>query len=90
MSLVVQPPVTMSGLTIGDPVMPATVAVPQTVLGGFSSVSPEEIAEAVEEYFNQNPTTGEPALAAHLIDPTPHPVYDEMPSLTLIFENGLI
>lgn len=30
------------------------------------------------------------AIAVHLIDPTPHPVYDDMPDLTLLFENGLI
>lgn len=29
-------------------------------------------------------------IALHLVDPTPHPPYDDMPSLTLIFENGLI
>lgn len=30
------------------------------------------------------------ALATHLIDPTPHPAYDDLPSLTLLFENGLV
>lgn len=29
-------------------------------------------------------------MAIHLIDPTPHPTYDDSPSLTLIFENGLV
>lgn len=29
-------------------------------------------------------------MALHILDPTPHPPYDDMPSLTLIFENGLI
>jgi hypothetical protein len=29
-------------------------------------------------------------LLAHIDSTTPHPVYDDMPSLTLLFENGLI
>jgi hypothetical protein len=30
------------------------------------------------------------ALAAHVIAPEPHPAYDDMASLTLIFENHLV
>lgn len=30
------------------------------------------------------------AVAEHLADLTPHPVYDDLPSLVLLFENGLI
>lgn len=30
------------------------------------------------------------ALQNHINSPTPHPVYDDMPSLTLIYQNGLI
>lgn len=90
MSLVVQPPVTVGGITSAQPVEPPSVPLPRTVLGGFSTISQEQIVDAVDQYFLENPTAGEPALEAHLIDPTPHPVYDEMPSLTLIFENGLI
>lgn len=29
-------------------------------------------------------------LDTHINDPTPHPVYDDLPSLTLLFQNGLI
>lgn len=29
-------------------------------------------------------------MVLHLIDPTPHPVYDDMPSLVIIFENGIV
>lgn len=29
-------------------------------------------------------------LVEHLSDTTPHPAYDDLPSLTLLFENGLI
>lgn len=34
--------------------------------------------------------SSEPLLLAHLADETPHPVYDDIPSLVLVFENGLI
>lgn len=30
------------------------------------------------------------AISLHLIDETPHPVYDDMPNLVLIFDNHLI
>lgn len=30
------------------------------------------------------------SLGAHVADTTPHPAYDDLPSLTLLFENGLI
>lgn len=30
------------------------------------------------------------ALATHIVDTTPHPAYDDLPSLTLLFENGLV
>lgn len=29
-------------------------------------------------------------ISLHLVDPTPHPAYDDLPDLSLIFENGLI
>lgn len=29
-------------------------------------------------------------LGMHILDPTPHPPYDDQPSLTLLFENGLV
>lgn len=47
-------------------------------------------------YFNsgaQVPTDGgvsDAVILAHINDVTPHPVYDDLPSLTLLFENGLI
>lgn len=33
---------------------------------------------------------GAALLQAHINDPAPHPAYDTIPNLTLIFENGLI
>lgn len=29
-------------------------------------------------------------VTVHIADTTPHPAYDDLPSLTLLFENGLI
>lgn len=37
----------------------------------------------------QDGTTGT-NLTQHIIDVTPHPAYDDMQSLTLLFENGLV
>jgi len=49
------------------------------------------IGSAVADYLTAHPiASAEPLLAEHLADPTPHPVYDDMQSLTLIYENGLI
>lgn len=33
---------------------------------------------------------GEVALQSHVDSSSPHPAYDDIPSLTLLFENGLI
>jgi hypothetical protein len=30
------------------------------------------------------------AVTVHALDPTPHPAYDDLPDLTLIYENGLV
>jgi hypothetical protein len=30
------------------------------------------------------------ALAAHIADETPHPAYDDIPSVVVLFENGLV
>lgn len=38
----------------------------------------------------QDGEDGTAAVVAHIADTTPHPAYDDTPSLTLIFENGLI
>ena len=33
---------------------------------------------------------GASAIATHVADPEPHPAYDDIPSLTLLFENGIV
>ena len=42
---------------------------------------------ALEELANQDTSL---ELAAHIIDPTPHPAYDTIPNLKLLYENRLI
>ncbi len=34
--------------------------------------------------------SGDSAVAVHIADTTPHPAYDDLPSMVLIFENGLV
>ena len=54
--------------------------------------SKEEIGDAVEEYLEANPGSGEePLLVAHLADPTPHPVYDNLASgrFVAMLQNGM-
>lgn len=46
-----------------------------------------------EEWLASLVATGEgtsTALLTHIQSETPHPVYDDLPSLTLLYENGLI
>ena len=33
---------------------------------------------------------GSAAVLEHIADATPHPIYDDTPSLSLLFENGII
>jgi len=33
---------------------------------------------------------GSQLVNTHIADPTPHPAYDDLPSLKILFENGLI
>lgn len=50
------------------------------------------IVDTVTAYLEANPpsgSSGEPLLAAHIVDPEPHPAYDDDMSLVTAFENGL-
>lgn len=52
----------------------------------------QKIGDGINHY-NDLPYTGEyvsVALDEHISSLTPHPAYDDMPSLTLLFENGLV
>lgn len=62
-------------------------AVTIEVVGG-----PAEVVTVVEQGpqgRDGDAATGE-ALDGHIADTTPHPAYDDLPALTLIFENGLV
>lgn len=50
----------------------------------------ENLAAFIDDRVAAAPDPAMDAIEAHLIDPTPHPVYDDMLDLTLLFENGLI
>jgi hypothetical protein len=59
--------------------------------GALPGASDEQIASAVDDYLTANPpTAGEPLLAEHIVAELPHPAYDDIPSLTVLFENGLV
>lgn len=36
------------------------------------------------------PAGGEVILQQHIENPTPHPAYDDIPDLSLLFDNGLL
>lgn len=46
-----------------------------------------DVSGSVQAYLAENMGT---ILAPHINSPTPHPAYDNIPSLVLIYENGLI
>jgi len=81
-----QPPVQLStGLTPGpvNPLQPYASGDTAVAVPGppgppgtpVDTVTPIELADAIED---------------HRAEPTPHYAYDDMPSLTLIYENGLV
>lgn len=48
---------------------------------------PQPTMDALSGALN---TAGEPLLAQHIVAPEPHAAYDDIPSLTVLFENGLV
>jgi len=82
----------MSGYLIPT-VDPTTKLFPQPTMDALTEALPgasdEQVADAVTTYLTANPP-GEPLLAEHIVAPTPHPAYDDIPSLTVLFENGLV
>lgn len=52
------------------------------VANGFTGTEPEWLASLQADATDQ--------IEAHITNPTPHPAYDDIASLTLLFENGLI
>lgn len=72
----------MSEFDILDPAtITALRALPAAEIATFATVDPIIVL---------GPASGEAALLNHIASPTPHPAYDNMASLRLVFENGLI
>ncbi len=46
-----------------------------------------DVGQAVQDYLAEHPSAD---LQAHIDSPTPHPAYDDVPDLVVLFENGLI
>ena len=71
---------------------------PTTIIVGPPGVgaTPEQIAMLVADYLDAHPPTGvtpadvTAAIDEHADSLTPHPAYDEIPDLALIFDNHLI
>lgn len=56
------------------------------------SIDPEVIRLTVQDYLAENPpAAGEPLLAAHIIDPNPHPVANTLPDghFVTVLRNGM-
>lgn len=69
-------------VTISDPPV-------DTVNVVVSNPEPVEVIEVVVGVLDSE-TISEARLLAHKQEETPHSVYDDIPSLELIFENGLV
>lgn len=54
--------------------------------------APPDVAGLLERQATQRvaPVTRDDVLAPHVNSLTPHPAYDDQPSLRLLFENGLV
>lgn len=85
-------------LRVGNVPPKITVATSSTVVSPPASVLVRQ--EPVQRLIvTQVPGVGPPGpsgpgagsdLADHIADPTPHPPYDDQPSLVLLFENKLV
>jgi hypothetical protein len=74
--------------TTGPAPTAGVVATAPAPLGGAEATAPTTIpgvvpAVAIQEMID---TT----VQEHVLDPAPHPAYDTIPSLRLLFENGLV
>lgn len=59
---------------VGDIVVPGV-----RVMGGVPGPPGRDTGAAIEAIMEE-----------HIQSPTPHPAYDDLPAMTLLFENGLI
>lgn len=67
----------------GEPGPVGPSAYDVAVANGFTGTEAEWLAIFVDQ------DDLDQAIADHVVDPEPHPAYDDIPSLTLLFENGI-
>ena len=65
-------------------------ALPPVVLEQYAALSPITVIGTAGGTGGVTLQQLSDAVVAHSIDPEPHPVYDDAPSFTLQFENGLV
>jgi hypothetical protein len=62
--------------------------------GVVSAVSAHDISPSahtdIRDVIAEAATTAATALSTHVVNLTPHPAYDDQPSLSLLFQNGLV
>jgi hypothetical protein len=73
-----------------SPPLPSDTAVAVVPVPGPAGQGAELTPEALEEVVVRTTVATGTALTEHIGDPTPHPAYDDLPSLRLLFENGLV
>lgn len=72
------------GITLGSPIrLGGTLA--GSAITPPTGPSPDDglTGAQIQQWIDQR-------VAAHRADPLPHPEYDDLPSLTLLFENRLV
>jgi len=68
---------------MGDVVVPSVRVSP-------SSYGTIQVQGGVPGPPGANGASADGAVALHIADTTPHPAYDDLPSMVLLFENGLV
>lgn len=93
-----QEPVVVTPVVAGDPITTGWQA-PQAPPGDIAGIddipdvdAPPSTVGLLERQSSGRvaPVTRDEVLAPHVNSPTPHPAYDDQPSLRLLFENGLV
>lgn len=91
--IVIGPPVRVGGTSVGGPVVAPGTGGANTELDDLVDVDAPPAQPGVLERQGDGlvrPVARAALLAGHVDDTTPHPAYDDMPSLVLLFENGLV
>ena len=82
-TVTVAPP-SLPAVTTAPPAAPSVVVLPVTGPAGPQGTPGDANDLTVVE------TMIEGAVQVHVVTPEPHPAYDDLPSLRLLFENGLV